>query len=56
MEQKQQEEHGGSGLESEVEMGRPCGRRAQTTSIWDVIIGKSVLGDRRPDGQTRSRG
>jgi len=50
MEQKQQEEHGGTGVESSVEMGRSCGGRAHATSMWVVRIGKCVFGDRRPDG------
>ena len=54
-EHKNHDEHDGSGWESKVEMSRPCGRRAQATSVWDFRIGKSVLGDQRPEGQTRSR-
>jgi hypothetical protein len=29
-------------------------RRAKATTIWDLRIGEKRLGERKPDGQTRS--
>jgi hypothetical protein len=61
---KEDNQQGGqdsSGLQSRVEMARPCGKKgpvrwAQVICKWCVDIGNRELGDRWPDGQTRSRG
>jgi hypothetical protein len=56
-EEKNHEEHPGSGAQSQVEMGSICSRNGVAqTGTPNINVRRTIVpGDRRPDGQTRSR-